>query len=81
MKKNEITRQIVSKSMELGGRTLTLEVGRVADQANSAVLARLGDTMVLVTAVSSKERDDLDYFPLSVEYAEKLYAGGRIKAG
>ncbi len=56
-----------------------MEVGRVADQANAAVLARYGDTMVLVAVVASKEREDLDYFPLSVEYAEKLYAGGRIK--
>ena len=78
MKKSQTPKRI-KKSISLGGRTLELEVGRVAEQANAAVLARYGDTMVLVTAVSSKERDDLDYFPLSVEYAEKLYAGGRIK--
>ncbi len=71
--------KIISKSIGLGNQTLTLEVGRVARQANAAVLGRLGDTMVLVTAVASKEREDLDYFPLGVEYAEKLYAGGRIK--
>jgi len=71
--------KIVSKSIEIGGRTLTLEFGRFAAQANSAVLARLGDTMVLATVVASKPREDLDYFPLQVEYAERLYAGGRIK--
>jgi len=69
----------VSKSVEIGGKTLTLEVGRLASQANAAVLARLGDTVVLATVVSAKPREDLDYFPLEVEYIERLYAGGRIK--
>jgi len=69
----------VSKSVEIGGKTLTLEVGRFAAQANSAVLARLGDTVVLATVVSAKPKDELDYFPLEVEYIERLYAGGRIK--
>lgn len=68
-----------SKSVEIGGKTLTLEVGRLASQANAAVLARLGDTVVLATVVSAKAREDLDYFPLEVEYIERLYAGGRIK--
>jgi len=68
-----------SKSVEIGGKTLTLEVGRFASQANSAVLARLGDTVVLATVVAAKPREDLDYFPLEVEYIERLYAGGRIK--
>src|SRR3989338_5708220 len=66
-------------SAQIGGRTLTFEVGRYAQQATSAVLGRYGDTMVLVTVVENKPRADLDYFPLSVEYMEKLYAGGRIK--
>lgn len=70
---------VVSKSLEISGRTMSFEIGKLAEQANAAVLARYGDTVVLVTAVSAKERTDLDYFPLSVEYAEKLYAGGRIK--
>jgi len=69
----------VSKSVEIGGKTLTLEVGRLASQANTAVLARLGDTVVLATVVSAKAKEDLDYFPLEVEYIERLYAGGRIK--
>ncbi len=70
---------LVTKSLELSGRTLTLEVGRFAEQANAAVLARYGDTMVLATAVASSKETTLDYFPLSVEYVERLYAGGRIK--
>lgn len=69
----------VSKSVEIGNKTLTLEVGRLAAQANSAVLARLGDTIVLSTVVSAQPRQDLDYFPLDVEYVERLYAGGKIK--
>ena len=71
--------KIISKSVEIGGKKLTLEVGRFAGQATSAVLARYGDTMVLATVVASKPREDLDYFPLYVEYVERLYAGGRIK--
>jgi polyribonucleotide nucleotidyltransferase len=69
----------VSKSIDIGGRLLTLEAGRFAQQANSAVLATYGETMVLATIVSAAPREDLDYFPLSVEYIERLYAGGRIK--
>jgi len=71
--------KIVSKSVEIGGRTLSLEVGRFAQQATSAVLARYGDTMVIATVVASAKVSKLDYFPLSVEYVERLYAGGRIK--
>ena len=71
--------KIISKSVEIGGKELTLEVGRFAAQANSAVLARYGDTMVLATVVAAKPREDLDYLPLGVEYVERLYAGGRIK--
>jgi len=65
--------------LELAGKTLTLETGELAHQATSSILARLGDTMVLVTLVVGKEREDIDYFPLTVEYVERLYAGGRIK--
>ncbi len=70
---------IVKKSIELSGRTLSLEVGRFAEQANAAVIAQYGDTMVLATVVASSKETTLDYFPLSVEYVERLYAGGRIK--
>ena len=65
--------------LELAGKTLTLETGELAKQATSSILARLGDTMVLATLVVGRERDDIDYFPLTVEYVERLYAGGRIK--
>lgn len=68
-----------SKTFDLAGQELTLETGIVAEQASSAVLARLGDTMVLATVVMSGKDTSLDYFPLSVEYVERLYAGGRIK--
>lgn len=68
-----------SVELELAGKTLTLQVGELAKQATSSVLARLGDTMVLVCVVEGKEREDIDYFPLTVEYVERLYAGGRIK--
>lgn len=71
--------KLTKKSIELNGRTLTLEVGRFAEQATSAVLAQYGDTMVLSTVMASGKETTLDYFPLSVEYVERLYAGGRIK--
>lgn len=73
------TNKKMSASLEIGGKTLTLEVGSVAKLATSSVLARLGDTMVLVTVVMGSVRTDIDYFPLTVEYVERLYAGGRIK--
>ncbi len=68
-----------SVSTEIAGKTLTLETGELARQATSSVLARLGDTMVLATVVAGVKNTELDYFPLSVEYVERLYAGGRIK--
>src|SRR3989344_2221203 len=71
--------KITKKSVEIGGRTLSLEVGRYAEQASAAVLAQYGDTMVLATVTASSKETSLDYFPLSVEYVERLYAGGRIK--
>lgn len=71
-----------SYSMELAGRTLTVEIGRVAAQANGAALMHYGDTVVLATATaSSKPREGIDFFPLSVEYEEKLYAIGKIPGG
>jgi len=66
-------------SIEFAGKTLTFETGELAPQATASILARLGDTMVLVTVVEGGERTDIDYFPLSVEYVERLYAGGKIK--
>ncbi len=71
-----------SFSIELGGRTLTVDVGRVAAQANGAALMHYGDTVVLSTATSSeKPRDGIDFFPLSVEFEEKMYAVGKIPGG
>ncbi len=65
--------------IEIGKLTLSLETGRIARQADGAVLARYGDTVVLVTAVASKEAEEgLDFFPLTVEYRERDYAAGRI---
>lgn len=71
--------KIIRKSTEIHGRTLTLEVGRFAEQASAAVLGRYGETLVLATVTASGRETTLDYFPLSVEYVERLYAGGRIK--
>ena len=68
--------------MELGGRTLTVDIGRVAAQANGAAFMHYGDTTVLSTATASdKPRDGIDFFPLSVEFEEKLYAVGKIPGG
>ena len=64
---------------EFAGKKLTFETGELARQATVAILARLGDTVVLATVVEGRVRDDLGYFPLSVEYGERLYAGGKIK--
>lgn len=71
-----------SFSMELAGRTLTVDIGRVAKQANGAAFMHYGDTTVLSTATASeKPREGIDFFPLSVEYEEKLYAVGKIPGG
>ena len=71
-----------SYSMELAGRTLTVDIDRVAKQANGAAFMHYGDTVVLATATASKEpREGIDFFPLSVEYEEKMYAVGKIPGG
>ena len=71
-----------SYSMELAGRTLTVDINRVAKQANGAALMHYGDTTVLSTATASKEpREGIDFFRLSVEYEEKMYAVGKIPGG
>ncbi len=68
--------------LEVGGRTLTLETGKVAKQAGGAVLVRFGDSVVLVTATSAEEaREGIDFFPLTVDYREYTYAAGRIPGG
>ncbi|MFQ5584579.1 MAG: polyribonucleotide nucleotidyltransferase, partial [Calditrichia bacterium] len=73
---------VIRKEKEIGGKLLSIETGRLARQANGAVVVRYGDTMVLVTATCSKEpREGLDFFPLSVEYQERTYAAGRFPGG
>lgn len=69
----------ISQQLTLAGKTLTLETGQFAPLATAAVVARFGDTEVLATVVEGPKREDIDYFPLTVEYIERLYAGGRIK--
>ncbi|WP_423801702.1 polyribonucleotide nucleotidyltransferase [Neobacillus sp. SAB-20_R2A] len=68
-------------SMDWAGRNLTVEIGQLAKQANGAVLVRYGDTAVLSTATASKEPKNLDFFPLTVNYEERLYAVGKIPGG
>ncbi|MBB3125932.1 polyribonucleotide nucleotidyltransferase [Paenibacillus rhizosphaerae] len=67
--------------MQLGGRTLVMETGRLAKQANAAVMVRYGETAVLCTVTASSEPKDLDFFPLTVNYEERLYAVGKIPGG
>ncbi len=70
---------IVTKNVEVAGRRLSMETGRVAEQANGAVIVRQGDSVVLSTVVMSKEpREGIDFFPLTCDYEEKLYAAGKI---
>ncbi len=71
--------KIIKDELEYAGRKLSLETGHLANQATASVLARYGDTVVLVTVVVADPREDIDYFPLTVEYEERLYAGGKIK--
>ncbi|WP_436663488.1 polyribonucleotide nucleotidyltransferase [Alicyclobacillus acidoterrestris] len=72
---------VVRHEFEIGGRTLTLETGKLAKQATSAVHVRYGDTVILCTVTASKEPKDLDFFPLTVNYEERLYAVGKIPGG
>ncbi|HEX4643485.1 MAG TPA: polyribonucleotide nucleotidyltransferase [Candidatus Acidoferrales bacterium] len=68
-------------TVEVGGRTLTLETGKIAKQANGAVLARYGDTVVLVTACMDSKANDRDFLPLTVDYREYTYSAGKIPGG
>jgi len=73
---------VTKKELEIGGRTLSLETGRLAKQADGAVMVRYGDSMVLATVVANKEpKPGLDYFPLQVEYRERTAAAGKIPGG
>ena len=72
----------VKHEAEIGGRTLSMEAGKLAEQADGAVLLRYGDTVVLATAVASKDpREGADFFPLTVDYEERMYAAGKIPGG
>ncbi len=71
-----------SVSTEIAGRTLSIQTGRYAEQAQGAVMVRYGDSVVLVTAGGERQsKEDQDFFPLSVDYEEKMYAAGKIPAG
>ncbi|NNB90213.1 polyribonucleotide nucleotidyltransferase [Corallococcus exiguus] len=69
---------MLKKSVKIGENELSIETGRLAKQADGSVVVRYGDTMLLVTAVSAREKKDIDFLPLTVEYQEKLYSAGRI---
>src|SRR6476660_6766266 len=71
----------VRESVMVGGRSITLETGRLAKQAHGSILITLGESVVLVTAVSSDDRPGLDFFPLTCEYVEKTFAAGKIPGG
>jgi polyribonucleotide nucleotidyltransferase len=72
---------IYNKEIEIGNKKLSIETGRMAKQANGSVMIRYGDTMVLVTAVAGALKEDVDFFPLQVEYREKYFAAGKIPGG
>jgi len=71
----------IKMDAEIGGQAFSLEAGKLAEQADGAVLVRYGDTVVLATAVSSQPREGLDFFPLTVDYEERMYAAGKIPGG
>ncbi|MFS8159894.1 MAG: polyribonucleotide nucleotidyltransferase, partial [Candidatus Roizmanbacteria bacterium] len=72
------TNTIVEESMDLNGQKLTLQIGKLAPQTDVSIYATLGETAILLTLAIGKETE-MDYFPMQVEYVEKLYAGGIIK--
>ncbi len=74
-------KSVLIRELSLGGRTMTLETGRMAKQASGAVLVTYGGTVVLVTATVAKNTRDIDFFPLTVDYEERLYAVGKIPGG
>ena len=79
-REERIVNKIVEK-FEIGGKEYTLETGELARQAGGAVLVRQGDTIVLVTATASKQAKDMDFFPLTVDFEERMYAAGRLPGG
>src|SRR5712692_5763568 len=81
MSENSILPAPHSVSVEVGGRTLTLESGKIAKQANGSITARYGDTVVLVTACMASKPNDRDFLPLTVDYRENTYSAGKIPGG
>src|SRR5277367_3353803 len=75
------TRKPVTVERSIGGKTVSIESGRLAKQASGAVVVRVGDTMTLVATVSGPGREGLDFFPLQVDYREKVYAAGKFPGG
>src|SRR3954469_23443863 len=75
------TRKPSTVERSIGGKTLSLESGRLAKQASGAVVVRLGDTMTLVATVAAPGREGLDFFPMQVDYREKVYAAGKFPGG
>ena len=74
--------KVYKKEIEVAGKKISLETGKVARQADGAIIARCGETVVLATVVGAKKvNPDVDYFPLSVNYQEKYYAAGKIPGG
>ena len=69
-----------SVSREIGGRLLTLETGKLAQQAGGAIVIRYGESVLLVTATMSNPREGIDFFPLTVDFEERMYARGRSRA-
>src|ERR1700749_3675455 len=74
-------RKPVTVERSIGGKTLSLETGRFAKQASGSVVVRLGDTMSLVATVAAAGREGLDFFPLTVDYREKVYTAGKFPGG
>src|SRR3954454_3831044 len=71
----------VTVERTIGGKTISIETGRLAKQASGAVVVRIGDTMTLVAVVAAPGREGLDFFPLTVDYREKVYAAGKFPGG
>src|SRR5918996_493786 len=79
---NDLEEHVAIKvEAEIGGQSFSLEAGKLAEQADGAVLVRYGDTVVLATAVASNPREGLDFFPMTVDYEERMYAAGKIPGG
>src|SRR3954462_11154694 len=78
---SSLTRRPFTVERSIGGKTISLESGRLAKQASGAVVVRVGDTMTLVASVAGPGREGLDFFPLTVDYREKTYAAGKFPGG